>query len=86
MSIAIYKCLQREYVHAIGTDQHEAAEQRLAAANRVILPLLVGVAEAAELLRTLQLRGARDPNEHAMIEAAGDRLDRAISKLEGVKP
>ena len=30
-------------------------------------------------------RGARDSNEHAMIAAASDKLDRAIGKLEGAK-
>ena len=46
---------------------------------------LLAVAEAVKLLRMLQRRGARDPNEHAMIAAASDKLDRAIGKLEGAK-
>jgi hypothetical protein len=86
MSLAKYKRLQSELLSAIGTDRHDSASQKLAQAADAILPLLTDVAEAAELLRILQLRGARDPNEHAMIAAANDKLDRAISKFEGAKP
>jgi hypothetical protein len=85
MSIAKYRRLQSDFLNAIGTDRHDSMSQKLAQAADAILPLLTDVAEAAELLRVLQLRGARDPNEHAMIAAAGDKLDRAISRLEGVK-
>jgi hypothetical protein len=75
MSIAKYRRLQAEFLSAIGTDRHDAA----------FIPRLIAVAEAAALLRSIQLRGARDPNEHAMIAAAADKLDRAISNLEGAK-
>ena len=60
-------------------------DEGLAVAAVNILAALLAVAEAAELLRSLQKRGARDSNEHAIIASAADRLDRAIAKLEGSK-
>ena len=79
------KRLQDEFLSAIGTDRHDSTKLRLLATTHAILPLLVDVAMAAELMRSLQKRGARDPNEHAMIAAVIDKLDRAIGKLEGAK-
>ena len=85
MSTAKLKRLQAEFLAAIGTDRHDSAKLRLLATTNAILPLLVDVANAAELMRSLQKRGARDLNEHALIAASVDRLDRAIAKLEGGK-
>ena len=82
MSIAKLKRLQDEFLAAIGTDRHDSAKLRLLATTNANLPLLVEVAKAAVIMRLLQKRGARDPNEHAMIAASADKLDRAIAKLE----
>ena len=65
--------------------KHKAALRDFSESLIEIAPALLAVAEASELMRSLQKRGARDPNELAMIAAAADRLDRAIAKLEGGK-
>ena len=66
-------------------DLMDHADKEFYEAARNMIPALIAVVEAAELMRSLQKRGARDPSEHAMIADSAGKLDRAIAKLEGGK-